>query len=258
MLAFLAALACRVGNDVPANSDGDCLTDDEEETLGTDVLVDDTDGDGLDDCAEVRDYGSDPLAVDGDGDGVSDPEEVACVSDPADGDEVCYACGWPHADPGTFTTNGSAVGDVVADMTLWDQCVEPVSLYDLAGTYRLLFDTTLWCVACITEAKALDEEVAAISQTTDVPVEPIIALFEDVYGDPPAPEHGRDYADAYDIAGFPVVSDVAQDTTTVLPHDGTELPAKCVLNPEMVILGCYLGAGGTEEITQWIEADAAR
>ncbi len=105
--------------DPGTSSDADCLTDAEEATLGTDPLVADSDADGLDDCAE-RD----------------------CVSDPLDAAEQCYACGWPHGDPGTLVATGAEVGDVIANMALLDQCREPIHLWDFAGEYRILMMTT--------------------------------------------------------------------------------------------------------------------
>jgi len=59
-----------------ADSDDDGLPDSEEEDRGTDPNDPDTDGDGLEDGAEVSDYGTDPNAVDTDNDGLTDREEV--------------------------------------------------------------------------------------------------------------------------------------------------------------------------------------
>ena len=56
--------------------DDDGLTNDEEETLGTDPLNPDTDGDGLTDGTEVNgENATDPLDSDSDDDGLSDGEE---------------------------------------------------------------------------------------------------------------------------------------------------------------------------------------
>ena len=58
----------------------------------------DSDSDGLDDCTETI-LGTDPESPDSDGDGMTDAEEAACISNPLDAEELCYACGWVHGDP---------------------------------------------------------------------------------------------------------------------------------------------------------------
>ena len=56
-------------------------------TLGSNPLLSDTDGDGLSDGDESGVYGSNPTLVDTDGDFWSDSEEVAYGTDPANADE---------------------------------------------------------------------------------------------------------------------------------------------------------------------------
>jgi MYXO-CTERM domain-containing protein len=62
--------------DVDTDSDGDGLVNAEESALGTDPLLDDSDGDGLSDGHEVNQTGTDPLRPDSDGDQLTDGEEV--------------------------------------------------------------------------------------------------------------------------------------------------------------------------------------
>jgi len=69
----------------PPDSDGDGLTDRQEEALQTDPQNPDSDGDGLSDGEEVNEHGTNPLASDTDGGGVGDAEELAAGSDPLDG-----------------------------------------------------------------------------------------------------------------------------------------------------------------------------
>jgi hypothetical protein len=142
------------GTPVDKNSDGDCFTDAEEARLGTDPYSVDGDGDDLTDCDEVNVFGTNPTVADTDGDGVQDPTEIACVSDPLDPSEKCYACGWKHNDPGDLVSTGKAVGNVIANMQLFDQCLENVSLWDFATTpkspapsgasYRILLMSAAW------------------------------------------------------------------------------------------------------------------
>jgi len=112
------------GGDAPdpnANADGDCMTLAEEQALGTDDTLADTDGDGFDDCAET-----------------------ACVSDPTDPGEKCYLCGWKHGDPGNLVATGAAEGDVIENLALVDQCKESVRVWDFAGEYHILMMTAAW------------------------------------------------------------------------------------------------------------------
>lgn len=139
LLAF--ALGCNgadAGDEAPpddpnANADGDCLTDAQEQELGSDPRLADSDADGLDDCAEVE-RGTSLVLADTDGDGLTDPDEVSCVSDPLDPGQKCYACGWKHNDPGNLVSTGKNEGDVIANMQLVDQCLEPVGFWDFAAT----------------------------------------------------------------------------------------------------------------------------
>jgi len=66
------------------DDDEDGLTNGEESDLGTEPLNPDTDGDGLDDGAEVNTYTTNPLLEDTDGDGFTDGEEVNFGTDPLD------------------------------------------------------------------------------------------------------------------------------------------------------------------------------
>ncbi|HRT04382.1 MAG TPA: hypothetical protein P5204_01660, partial [Kiritimatiellia bacterium] len=56
--------------------DGDGLANQAEQEHGTDPLEEDTDGDGLDDGAEISTHGTDPLRADTDGDGLPDKWEI--------------------------------------------------------------------------------------------------------------------------------------------------------------------------------------
>ncbi|MFA6522432.1 MAG: hypothetical protein WCT24_02490 [Patescibacteria group bacterium] len=65
-----------VKEEEPVDSDGDGLTDSEEETLGTDPYKADSDSDGLGDREEVKVYGTDALDPDTDKDTYLDGQEV--------------------------------------------------------------------------------------------------------------------------------------------------------------------------------------
>ncbi len=65
-----------IDGDDGTDTDGDGLTDAQEEAVGSDPGVIDTDADGVDDFTEVSEFGTDPAVVDTDGDGVVDGDEV--------------------------------------------------------------------------------------------------------------------------------------------------------------------------------------
>lgn len=69
-------------NDGDEDADNDGLTNILEGNYGTNMIVSDTDHDGLTDSEEVMTYNTDPLNPDTDGDGVNDGVEVAIGSDP--------------------------------------------------------------------------------------------------------------------------------------------------------------------------------
>jgi outer membrane protein OmpA-like peptidoglycan-associated protein len=73
---FLVGLMFTRGSSENADPDKDGLTTKIEKEIGTDPKKADTDGDGLNDGAEVNQYKTDPLTADTDGDGLSDGAEV--------------------------------------------------------------------------------------------------------------------------------------------------------------------------------------
>ena len=98
--------------------DRDGLKDCEEEQLGTDPDLADTDGDGLEDFDEIDKHRTDPLAADTDGDGLSDAEEVnRHQTDPrevdSDGDGLSDAdeVNTHSTDPLDVDTDGDGLDD---------------------------------------------------------------------------------------------------------------------------------------------------
>ena len=96
--------------DANLDSDGDSLTNLEEQGFATDPTQADTDGDGLDDGEELA-IGTDPNDLDTDGDTFLDGEEVAAGTDPLD------PASFPdNTDPDlvawyTFSSNGAGTID---------------------------------------------------------------------------------------------------------------------------------------------------
>ena len=98
-----------------ADSDGDGLSDAEESENGTDPNSSDSDDDGISDSDELND-GTDPNNSDSDGDGVNDGDELENGTDPNnsdsdgdgldDGSEAAYG-----SDPNNSDTDGDGVED---------------------------------------------------------------------------------------------------------------------------------------------------
>ena len=235
---------------------GDKDTLDEETPDGGADCTADSDGDGLDDCAEAE-LGTDASVADSDGDGLSDGEEADCVSDPLDADEQCYACGWRHADPGNIEPTGARIGDVVENLPFTDQCGEAVDLHDFADQYSILFMTAAWCGACLQEARELSSWQADFASGYDVPMGYVVVLFESRTGALPDGDEAVFYDGAMNNPGdVPVLSDEAAAILDATPYAGTTLPGRCVLSPQMEILDCKTGHGNDTELYTLILEDA--
>ena len=203
---------------------------------------DDLDGDGLSGCDEQA-LGTNPDAADTDGDGLSDGAEADCVSDPLDADERCYACGWPHADPGTLESTGDDEGDVIKNVGMVDQCGERVDLWDFHGAWRVAMLTTEWCASCRSEVDRLQTESAAFAAAHGVSAPGMVILFESSSGGLPTVETAERYAEAIGADGFPVLADLTQEILTATPWEYRVLPGVCLLDPDLRIVACESGDG---------------
>jgi thiol-disulfide isomerase/thioredoxin len=135
------------------DSDGDGLSDKEENELGTELDESDSDGDGLSDFDEVE-LGTDPTNEDSDGDGRIDGDEVDNDTDPQDANSYFYIGGWPvNPDKDSYdipTSASTAMGAALMGYELMDQNGEMVNLYDFAGHGApILIDiSAIWCSPC--------------------------------------------------------------------------------------------------------------
>jgi hypothetical protein len=69
----------------------------------------------------------------------------------------------------------------------------------------------------------------------------MILLFQDVQGGPPHPADAASYWEAIGEPTFPVTVDPSGAMLEATPWEGSPLPGKCVLGPDMVLLDCYTG-----------------
>ncbi len=85
----------------------------------------------------------------------------------------------------------------------------------------------------------------------------MVILFEDSLGYAPDGEDASVYATAIDSPDFPVVADPEKAILSATTWEGTYLPGKCALTPQMEIIKCYTGHGndeGLEAIVEHFEA----
>jgi hypothetical protein len=129
-------------SDALADFDTDGLNNLEEYQAGTDLRVADTDGDGLSDGAEVKQYRTNPLLRDTDGDGVSDGLEIQAGSDPLNPNSVNYGPILSRVDvtPSSFTLivnslNPNAYTQLVVRATLIDNSVVDLTSRSKGTTY---------------------------------------------------------------------------------------------------------------------------
>jgi hypothetical protein len=103
------------------DDDGDGLTNAEEEALGTDPDVSDTDADRYDDGVEVQ-AGTDPLEY---------------YQHP-------FVGGYPPGPGPVWQGTGFDVGDVLDNVTLLDQHAEPIDLWAFSGWALILVFGAPW------------------------------------------------------------------------------------------------------------------
>ena len=120
------ALEAVISDALVFDSDGDGLSDAEEEALGTDLADIDSDDDGLTDGEEANTYGSDPLICDSDEDGLLDGLEAG-LTEAGEGTDTDAGCFAADADPTTTTdpasadTDGGGLADGEEDLNLSGQ-----------------------------------------------------------------------------------------------------------------------------------------
>lgn len=203
----------------------------------------DANGDDFSSCEEEVDPN-----LDSDGDGYSDLEEEECNSDPYDNSDACYACGWPHGDPGGIISTGATEGSIIANMVFVDQCGETLKLWDFADGYNVLYMTAQWCGACAQEVGDLPDKADRFEALYGFPVRYLIGIFENNESLTPEPEVAEAFAERTEMSRFPVLADVQGLLIESTPYDGTQLPGKCALSPEMEILGCATGSAAEEYV----------
>jgi thiol-disulfide isomerase/thioredoxin len=260
------------GGDEPdfIDSDGDGISDTEEELLGLDPHSDDADEDGLSDQDELI-WGSDPNVADTDGDGLLDGEEVAIGCDPTlvdtdndtytDFDEVVegtdptkrkdriYEGFWPYnpaksdIDKPEWNSHFD-VGEQFPRFKGHDQFNDRVDLYDFAQQGRkVVIDVSAeWCGPCNSMAAWLDGQedsydglYPGLREAVEAgDVYWITVMSQDMAGLPASQGTTEDWYDTYTNPLVPVLEDGQSD---LMEHiDLAYWPSLFALNSQMKVL----------------------
>jgi hypothetical protein len=255
----------------PVDSDGDGVSDEDEEALGLDPEIADSDGDGIDDGAEGA-FGSNPALADSDGDGLMDGDEQELGTDPTsidsdgdtyrDGDEVVegtdpllksdriYKGYWPynvhkeemvqnHFGDGEEGKLNKQFGRFVGR----DQFEEEVDLYDFAtagvsdpdGTVDdkfVLFDLSgVWCYWC-------NELADFMSGSDSTALEPVPECW---HGLRDAVNNGEIYY--VSVLDYGMSSEITEDDVVEWDDDYPIKPVPVLMDQDMVIMD-YVHASG--------------
>jgi len=192
----------------PPDTDGDGLTDEEEEVLGTDPGSADTDGDGYDDGTE-REGNTNPL----------------------DAGDHPYLGGWPiGACRNSIAGTGWAVGDVAQAFSLVDQFNETVDFHDLCGNFILIEVGASWCPPCQEAAPELQALYEA-ERGSGLLVVSMLAQDEDEQ--PATSEDAATWANQYGLT-FPVLADPSFGVSgQFIPGDTISMPSYSFLDEDM-------------------------
>ena len=214
------------------DSDGDGLTDSEEEALGTDANSQDTDGDGLSDLEEVE-MGTNPTQADTDGDGYSDGEELAANTSPKDAKDRPYGGGYPiDTCRWDIQGTGNNPGQIAKNFKLRDQHGEEVRFHDFSGQAIVVIVSAGWCGPCQSEAQSMAQIQA---KYRDRGLLVLTLLAEDGSGNTPSTNTLKAWEAMAGYTGAPVLSDPNWGIAQRYERDNY-IPSVSLIGPGMEII----------------------
>jgi peroxiredoxin len=187
----------------------------------------DSDGDGVSDKDEEA-LGLDPESPDSDGDGFNDGDEIINYTDPANADDHPYTGGWTiNACRNDVEGTGDTVGAIADQFELSDQFGETVRLHDFCEQTVLLISSAEWCGPCREEAPEVGAWYDAMHEEG---LMVITLLAEDNYGQSPSTEVLMNWATAYGLA-HAVVADSGSSVTQRYVPPSYGIPTMHIIGP---------------------------
>lgn len=177
--------------------------------------------------------------------------------------EAAYACGWECQDPGTLELDYSveAVGDVMPNFRLRDQCGDYVELWDFYGAYLVLDTSQSDCGPCRSMAEAEEAFLTELrAEGIDVRVITLMGNgLSEPYGTPPE-STVSEWIESYGLTD-PVLYDegyayaIFPDFIEAYNGDSFGYPAWMVVDPQMQVLHGNVGFSSWEAVAEVIRAD---
>lgn len=253
-LALVALLPLALaGCDSDADEDG--LTKSEEEEIGTDPDLADTDGDGINDGDEYLVFFTNPLAADTDGDGFDDKAELDFGSDANEWLDYPWGEGveqWPDNSARLSTgavAPGWDMGQQGTDFDFTDQYGNTGHFHQFAGHVILIDFSAGWCGPCRAVA-ANAQEVYEEHQDKGFLTFHLMIDDNQGGGGVTDPSFLSGWADQYGIT-FPVVKDPTEEAMAMVRSGSLYqggIPFMMLLDQDLVVVQGETGSGSESRL----------